>query len=187
MSNPGDVALEGQLDRCDPRAHSDAKAGHSVERPVTKALHVKGVFHMRWYSKLALVAAILASSALATSAETTLRFVPHSDLKILDPIWTTAFISRNHGYMVYDTLFAMDAKNEIKPQMVDTYEISADKLIYTFKLRDSLFWHDGPPVTAEDCVASIKRWSAKDSMGQKLMTLVSVLEAPDAKTVVIKL
>ena len=62
----------------------------------------------------------------------------HSDLKILDPIWTTAYIIRNHGYMVYDTLFATDEKGEIKPQMVDKYEVSADKLTYTFTLRDGL-------------------------------------------------
>ena len=95
----------------------------------------------------------------------------HSDLKIVDPIWTTAYITRNHGYMIYDTLFAMDEKGEIKPQMVEKYDVSADKLTYTFTLRDGLAWHDGAPVTAEDCVASIKRWAAKDSLGQKVMTL----------------
>ena len=96
----------------------------------------------------------------------------HSDLKILDPIWTTAYITRNHGYMIYDTLFAIDANGQIKPQMVDKYELSADKLTWTFTLRDGLQWHDGAPVTAEDCVASIKRWGARDAMGQKLMTFV---------------
>jgi peptide/nickel transport system substrate-binding protein len=119
-------------------------------------------------------------------AQKMLRFVPHSDLKILDPIWTTAYITRNHGYMVYDTLFGMDDKGEIKPQMVDKYDVSADKLTHTLTLRDGLMWHDDKPVTAEDCVASIKRWSAKDSMGQKLMSFVTSLEAPDAKTIVIK-
>ncbi len=106
----------------------------------------------------------------------------HSDLKIVDPIWTTAYIVRNHGYMVYDTLFAMDAKGEIQPQMVDRYEISADKLTYTFTLRDGLQWHDGTPVTAEDCVASIKRWSAKDSMGQKMMSFVKDMPVVNTKT-----
>ena len=76
-------------------------------------------------------------------AQSTLRVVMHSDVKILDPIWTTAYIVRNHGYMVYDTLFAMDAKGEIKPQMVDKYDVSADKLTYTITLRDGLLWHDG--------------------------------------------
>ncbi|MGE0513996.1 MAG: ABC transporter substrate-binding protein [Hyphomicrobiaceae bacterium] len=142
---------------------------------------------MKWTRALALGLGLVASSVTGALAEKTLRFVPHSDLKILDPIWTTAFISRNHGYMVYDTLFAMDANGEIKPQMVDKYDVSPDKLTYTLTLRDGLVWHDGPPVTAEDCVASIKRWSAKDSMGQKLMTFVSAIESPDDKTIVIKL
>ncbi len=74
------------------------------------------------------------------SAQITLKAVMHSDLKIVDPIWTTAYITRNHGYMVYDTLFAMDEKGEIKPQMVEKYDVTADKLTYTFTLRDGLFW-----------------------------------------------
>src|SRR5205807_1859196 len=116
------------------------------------------------------------------AAETTLRVVMHSDLKIIDPIWTTAYIVRNHGYMIYDTLFAMDAKGEIRPQMVDKYEVSKDQLTYTITLRDGLSWHDGKPVTTEDCVASIKRWSAKDSMGQKLMGFVKDIQIVNAKT-----
>jgi peptide/nickel transport system substrate-binding protein len=111
----------------------------------------------------------------------------HSDVKILDPIWTTAYIVRNHGYMIYDTLFATDTEGKIRPQMVDKYEVSADQLTHTFTLRDGLLWHDGQPVTAEDCVASIKRWGAKDSAGQKLMTFVSGMEVKDAKTFVMKL
>ena len=110
---------------------------------------------------------IIATAALAAilgladtaHAQKTLRAVMHSDLKILDPIWTTAYIVRNHGYMIYDTLFATDAKGEIQPQMVGNYEISADKLTYILTLRDGLSWHDGQPVSAEDCVASIKRWA----------------------------
>ena len=133
-----------------------------------------------------LVAIIAALAALAlggpAAAETTLRVVLHSDLKIVDPIWTTAYIVRNHGYMIYDTLFAMDAKCEIKPQMVDKYEVSKDQLTYTLTLRDGLSWHDGKPVTTEDCVASIKRWSAKDSMGQKLMGFVKDIQIVNAKT-----
>jgi peptide/nickel transport system substrate-binding protein len=116
------------------------------------------------------------------SAETTLKVVMHSDLKIVDPIWTTAYIVRNHGYMVYDTLFAMDAQGDIKPQMVDKYDVSADKLTYTLTLRDGLLWHDGAPVSAEDCVASIKRWAAKDSMGQKMMGFVKELQVVNPKT-----
>src|SRR5919198_96441 len=131
---------------------------------------------------VATVMALVGIAGVPAQAETTLRVVMHSDLKILDPIWTTAYIVRNHGYMIYDTLFAMDAKGEIKPQMVDKYEVSKDGLTYTLTLRDGLLWHDGKPVTAEDCVASIKRWSAKDSMGQKLMSFVKDMPVVNAKT-----
>ncbi|MGA2127678.1 MAG: ABC transporter substrate-binding protein, partial [Xanthobacteraceae bacterium] len=116
-----------------------------------------------------------------------LKAVMHSDVKIVDPIWTTAYISRNHGYMVYDTLFAMDEKGEIKPQMVDTWEQSADKLTFTFKLREGLLWHDGKPVTADDCIASIKRWAAKDTLGQKVMSFVDTMTAQGPRSFTIKL
>jgi peptide/nickel transport system substrate-binding protein len=129
-----------------------------------------------------IVAGLLTLAPGAALAQTTLRVVMHSDLKIVDPIWTTAYIVRNHGYMIYDTLFAMDAKGEIRPQMVDKVELSADKLTYTMTLRDGLAWHDGTPVTAEDCAASIKRWAAKDSMGQKMYSFVKELQVVNPKT-----
>jgi len=124
----------------------------------------------------------LVAAAPAAMAETTLRMVAHSDLKVLDPIWTTAFITRNHGYLIYDVLFAKDANLKIQPQMVDKYEASADKLTWTFTLRDGLEWHDGKPVTSEDCVASIKRWAARDALGQQMMARVGELAPVDAKT-----
>jgi peptide/nickel transport system substrate-binding protein len=124
----------------------------------------------------------LVEPAPTARAETILKVVMHSDLKIVDPIWTTAYIVRNHGYMVYDTLFATDAKGDIKPQMVGKYDVSADKLTYTMTLRDGLLWHDGKPVTSEDCVASIKRWAQKDTMGQKMMSFVKDLVVVDPKT-----
>jgi peptide/nickel transport system substrate-binding protein len=132
-------------------------------------------------------AAAVAGFTAPGQAQTMLRAVMHSDLKILDPIWTTAYIVRNHGYMIYDTLFATDAKGEVKPQMVGKHEVSADQLTHTLTLRDGLVWHDGTPVTSEDCVASIKRWGAKDATGQKLMSFVTGFEIKDAKTFVIKL
>lgn len=118
----------------------------------------------------------------SASAESVLRIVPHADLKNLDPIWTTAYITRNHGYMVYDTLFAQDDKLNIHPQMVGDHSVSDDGLVYTFTLRDGLKWHDGDPVKAEDCVASIRRWGQKDGMGQKLMDFTKELKAVDDKT-----
>jgi len=142
---------------------------------------------MRMMKALILAAAAALALPGAAGAQVTLKAVMHSDVKIVDPIWTTAYITRNHGYMVYDTLFAMDEKGEIKPQMVEKYDVSADKLTYTFTLRDGLLWHDGAAVTAEDCVASIKRWSAKDSLGQKVMSFVDTITVGDAKTFTVKL
>ncbi len=139
------------------------------------------------YVTAAMAVGISTFAAPSTRAQTTLKIVMHSDLKIVDPIWTTAYITRNHGYMIYDTLFAMDAKGEIQPQMVEKFETSPDKLTFTFTLRPGLSWHDGAPVTSEDCVASIKRWGAKDGMGQKLMSFVAELAATDAKTFTMKL
>jgi peptide/nickel transport system substrate-binding protein len=125
------------------------------------------------------MAAPVTSPALA---QTTLRAVMHSDLKILDPIWTTAYIVRNHGYMIYDTLFATDEKGDIKPQMLEGYKLSDDKKTYTFTLREGLLWHDGQAVNSEDCIASIKRWGVRDALGQKLMTFVDGMAAVDGKT-----
>ncbi|KYK43595.1 ABC transporter substrate-binding protein [Bradyrhizobium diversitatis] len=139
-------------------------------------------------SKLALSVVAL-STALASpvlAAGKTITAVMHSDLRIIDPIFTTAYITRDHGYMIYDTLVAPDSSFKIQPQMAD-WKISDDKLTYTFTLRDGLKWHDGAPVTAEDCVASLKRWAAVDGMGQKLMDFTASIEATDAKTITLKL
>ena len=136
---------------------------------------------MRIWVRLAALMALLLTSGSA-AAQTTLRVVMLSDLKILDPIWTTAYIVRDHGYMVYDTLFAVDAQLDIKPQMVDSWSVSDDKLTYKFVLRDGLKFHDGQPVTVEDCVASIRRWGARDAMGQKLMQFTRELAVVNAST-----
>ena len=132
---------------------------------------------------LALSAAL---SSQAFAAGKTITAVMHSDLRVIDPVLTTAYITRDHGYMVYDTLLATDSNFKIQPQMAD-WKVSDDKLTYTFTLRDGLKWHDGAPVTAEDCVASLKRWGKRDGMGQKLMDFTASLEATDAKTITLKL
>src|ERR1700712_4582039 len=137
---------------------------------------------------------IIASSLIALAAlvmpppaeAKTITAVMHSDLRIIDPIFTTAYISRDYGYMVYDTLLATDSSFKIQPQMAE-WKVSDDKLTYTFTLRDGLKWHDGPPVTAEDCVASLKRWGKADGMGRKLMDFVAGIEASDDKTITLKL
>jgi len=123
-----------------------------------------------------------ALGAPAMAQTTTLRMVSHADIKILDPIWTTALITRNFGYMVYDVLFARDADLKIQPEMAEKYSVSADKLTWTITLRDGLVWSDGTPVTSEDCVASIKRWGARDSFGQLLMKDTAEIKPVDAKT-----
>ena len=100
--------------------------------------------------------------------EKILKIIPHADLKNLDPIWTTAYITRNHGYMIYDTLIGLDSDLKPQPQMLDKWDVSNDGLTYTFTLRDGLQWHDGKPVRSADCIASINRWGKRDGMGQKL-------------------
>src|ERR1700680_5148362 len=130
-----------------------------------------------------LVFLALASPTLA--ATKTITAVMHSDLR--DPgMMTTAYITRDYGYMVYDTLVATDSNFKIQPQMAD-WKVSDDKLTYTFTLRDGLKWHDGAPVTAEDCVASLKRWGTNAGMGQKLMDFTASIEATDARTITLKL
>ena len=135
-------------------------------------------------------AAVLAAAMLhagGAAAEKTIKFIPEADLKSLDPIWTTAYITRNHGYMVYDTLFATDAKFQVRPQMVDTYQVSADKLTWTFTLRDGLKFSDGQPVRSADCIASIERWAKRDVLGQKLGELTESWTAVNDKTFKLKL
>jgi peptide/nickel transport system substrate-binding protein len=133
------------------------------------------------------VLALSAALVLAPTADAkTITAVMHSDLRVIDPVFTTAYITRDHGYMVYDTLLAEDSNFRIQPQMAD-WKVSDDKLTYTFTLREGLKWHDGAPVTAEDCVASLKRWGANDSMGQKLMDFTAGIEATDVKTITLKL
>ena len=127
------------------------------------------------------------SAAFAQAGGKVLKFIPQADLRILDPIATTAYITRNHGYMVYDTLFAMDAKFQIQPQMVEKYELSADKLTYTFTLRDGLKFHDGAPVRSADCIASLERWAKRDALGQKLAEVTDAWAATNDKTFTLKL
>lgn len=128
------------------------------------------------------VVAALTAFSMPASAEKVLRVVPHADLKNLDPIWTTAYITRNHAYMVYDTLFATDEDLKVQPQMVDSWTVSDDGLLYTFKLRAGLKWHDGAPVKAEDCIASLTRWGKRDGMGQKLMDFTKSMDVVDDST-----
>jgi peptide/nickel transport system substrate-binding protein len=118
----------------------------------------------------------------------TLRAVKHSALRVLDPIMTTAYMSRNHGYMIFDTLYALDSDLVPQPQMVDSHTVSSDGLVYTFTLRSGLKFHDGAPVTGQDVAASIARWGERDGMGQVLMSFVdSMSQGTSPNEFVIKL
>jgi len=133
------------------------------------------------------LATLAAASVHALGADKVIRIAPHSNLTILDPVWTTAYITRNHGYMIYDTLLGTDARGNVQPQMVDRWELSKDKKTWTFTLRQGLEFHDGVPVTSEDVIASLSRWGKRDSMGEKLLSFVGSMEAVDARTFRIKL
>jgi peptide/nickel transport system substrate-binding protein len=139
-------------------------------------------------SVAATVAVTLGAPAVhAQKGRRTLRFVAHADLKVVDPVWTTAIITQNHGYLVYDTLFGTDEQLQIKPQMVDRLTVSPDGMKYTFTLRDGLRWHDGQPVRAEDCVESLKRWGKKDRFGQLLVAHTGKIAPVDQKTFTLEL
>lgn len=135
----------------------------------------------------AILCAGLFAPAGQAQAETSAKIVMQAPLRIVDPILTNAYITRNHGYMVFDTLFAMDASGAPQPQMVESWTESPDRLTVTLTLRKGLAFHDGSPVTGEDVVASIKRWASRDALGQRLMAATASLESPDAATVVFKL
>src|SRR5499425_898464 len=132
-------------------------------------------------------AAVLGAPSVHAQNRQTLRFAAQADLKILDPVWTTAYITRNHSYLVYDTLFGTDENLQVRPQMVDRIVVSPDAMRYIFTLRDSLRWHDGQRVLSEDCVESLKRWGKKNRFGQLLMAHTAKIAPVDGKTFTLEL
>ena len=116
------------------------------------------------------------------AAARTLRFVPQADLANFDPIWTNAYVVRNGSALVWDTLYGIDERLQPQRQMVETEEVSADGLTWTFRLRSGLKFHDGEPVLAKDVVASIKRWTARDQVGQMIKAIQNELIAVDDRT-----
>ncbi len=116
-----------------------------------------------------------------------LRFVPQANLTILDPIITTAAVTANHGFMVWDTLFGVNAAQQVKPQMAEGYTVSDDGRTYLIKLRDGLKWHDGEPVRAQDCAASLARWAARDTFGQTVQKAVDTWGSADDRTIKVTL
>ncbi len=137
---------------------------------------------------LAASAAALAAPHLARAAATdTIRFVPAADMPSLDPIWTTASQTRDHAFLVYDTLFGLDDALQPQPQMLQGAVVSDEGRRWTLTLREGMLFHDNTPVLARDCVASIRRWWARDSFGQVLSGVTDELSAPDDRTILFRL
>ena len=125
---------------------------------------------------------LAAPGLAAAQAPRVLRFIPQSDLGVLDPVWSSAYVARNHGLMVFDMLYGMDAQFRIQPQMAEGHEVSEDGLAWTIRLREGLRFHDGAPVLARDCVASIRRFNARDGLGQSLAAATEELAAVDDRS-----
>ncbi|ONG48475.1 ABC transporter substrate-binding protein [Pseudoroseomonas deserti] len=136
-------------------------------------------------SALAVPAALAAPRAARAATE--LRFIPQSDLATLDPIWTTADVTRNHAFMVFDQLYGLDDKLMPQPQMVEGHGVSQDGKQWDLTLRPGLRFHDGEPVLARDAVASIRRWGARDGFGRDLMAATEELSAPSDRLIRFKL
>jgi peptide/nickel transport system substrate-binding protein len=136
----------------------------------------------------AVAAGSLAAPGLAQPARSrVVRFVPQANLTSLDPIWTTAAVTENHGWAIFDTLFGMNDALQPRPQMAEGHEVSDDGLTWLIRLREGLRWHDGEPVRAQDCAASLARWSRRDTFGQSLGAVVDAWEAADDRTIRIRL
>jgi peptide/nickel transport system substrate-binding protein len=143
-----------------------------------------------------LLAALVASAALMISPVTSpvwaqqqqpLRMVMNTELQVLDPVITNSQATRYFGFMVFDTLIAMDSAGQYRPQMLESWSSSPDHLTWTFRLREGLLWSDGTKVTAEDCIASIRRWGARDGLGSQLMAATSGMRPVDERTFVLEL
>ncbi|MDU7521334.1 MAG: ABC transporter substrate-binding protein [Roseomonas mucosa] len=126
-------------------------------------------------------------AAAPAAAPRVLKFIPQADLAVVDPIVTTAYVTRHHGFLVWDTLYGYDEDYKPQPQMAEGHKVEEDGRRVTITLRDGLKFHDGQPVKAVDCVTSIRRWAARDALGQALMAVTEELSAPDEKTILFRL
>ena len=130
---------------------------------------------------------VAATSCLAAphtaraQATRTLRYIPEADLAVLDPVWTTANVTRNHAYMVFDTLYGLDEASNVQPQMIEAHELVADQ-DWVLRLRPNLMFHDGTRVLARDALASLQRWATRDSFGQSLIAASNEITATDDRT-----
>ena len=129
-------------------------------------------------------ATLLAAPRIASAqANRVLKFVPQADLAVLDPVFATAYVTRNHAFLVFDTLYGLDEQYRPQPQMVEGHRIETDGKLWILTLRDGLVFHDGSPVLARDAVASIRRWAARDAFGSSLLAATDELSAPSDKEI----
>src|SRR5262249_50448736 len=124
----------------------------------------------------------VARPALAQGAARTLRFVPQANLANFDPVWNTQYVVRNAAALVWDTLYGLDVELQPQRQMIESEQVSQDGLIWDFRLRPGLKFHDGEPVQAKDVVASLARWTARDPMGLMVRAIQNELAAVDDRT-----
>lgn len=144
--------------------------------------------HRRTLLTAAAAAPFLPRPSLAQPASArVLKYVPQADLTIIDPVMTTAYITRTHGLMIWDQLYGLDAELRPQPQMVEGHTVEDDGRRWTFRLREGLVFHDGEPVRGRDCIASIRRWAQRDSLGQALLARLDEMSAPDDRSFVIRL
>src|SRR5438034_8927756 len=128
-------------------------------------------------------AGVLATPAISQrAAARVLRFVPQADLANFDPIWNTQYVVRNAAALVWDMLYGFDDKLQPRRQMVESEETSSDGLVWTFRLRPGLKFHDGERVLAKDVVASLARWQARDNMGLMTKEIQQELSPVDDRT-----
>ena len=135
-------------------------------------------------------AALIGAAALAAPAISqaqrrdprVLRFIPNTGLTVLDPVWTASLVTGNHAYHVFDTLYATGSDWKPSPQMAAGHTVDSDWRIWNITLRDNLWFHDGTPVRAQDCVASVKRWAKRDAFGAVMAAALDTIDAPDDRT-----
>ena len=166
---------------------SPANNGTTRGTTTTRRTILKGGVGLAGALAMPAIVGLASRAARAQGAGKVVKVAPEADLKILDPVWTTATITGTHGWAIYDTLFALDHEYKVHPQMVEKYEASEDGLTHNFKLRDKLAFHDGSPVTAKDCVASIRRWGARFGEAKIMLERSEKLEAVDDRSFVLKL
>jgi peptide/nickel transport system substrate-binding protein len=135
----------------------------------------------------ALAAALPRIAVAQPAAARALRYVPHANPGNIDPFTNTAFVARDHAFLVYDQLYGMDEQFRPQPQMVQGHVVENDGLLWRFTLRDGLRFHDGTPVRGRDCIASIKRWGRRDAFGQELMARVADMTEESDRVFAIRL